>query len=121
MSTARAAIVESISKRSLRGLPSRLRKSTTSARLEKIRELAQSLLQEANSIDRENGVIEASATAANLDIKSGIDFFAEVDRFEIQLITLALKYTDGNQSRAARLLGLGATTLNYKMKVYKLA
>jgi len=83
--------------------------------------LAQSLLQEADSFDRENAVTEASETAANLDIKSGIDFFAEVDRFEIQLITLALKYTDGNQSRAARLLGLGATTLNYKMKVYKLA
>jgi DNA-binding protein Fis len=118
MSTARAAVVESISKRNLRGLPSR---KPALARLEKIRELAQSLLEEADSIDREKALTEVSTAANQLDFKSGIDFFAEVQKFEIQLIELALKYSEGNQARAARLLGLGATTLNYKMKIYQLA
>jgi len=121
MSTARAAIVESISKRRLRGLPSRLRKAPRSARLEKIKNIAEALMEEAESLDRDNALAEASATARRLDFKSGIDFFDEVRRFEIQLISLAMKHAGGNQARAARLLGLGTTTLHYKLKSYKLA
>ena len=37
-------------------------------------------------------------------------------RFEMKLIARALELTNGNQARAARLLGLGTTTLNYKIK-----
>jgi transcriptional regulator with PAS, ATPase and Fis domain len=121
MSTARAAVVESISKRGLRGLPSRLRKPSPSARLTKIRNLAEVLMAEADSLEREHAQVEAATTARNLDVKSGIDFFNEVRRFEIQLIRLALSYSNGNQAKAAKLLGLGATTLNYKMKTYQLA
>ena len=51
----------------------------------------------------------------------GINLFDEVRRFETELITSALRCTNGHQKRAARLLGLKPTTLNAKMKVYGLA
>jgi DNA-binding NtrC family response regulator len=120
MGTAKAAVIESISRRHLRVLPSRQRKAQPSQRLEKIREMASALAEQAESLDREQALAEVSATLHTLDIKSGIDFFKEVRRFETQLITLALKHSGGNQARAARLLGLGTTTLNYKIKAYEL-
>jgi len=119
MSTAKAAIVESISKRRLRGLPSRLRKAPPAQRLENIREMAGALLAEAESLERDNALAEVSAAPDNLNIQSGIDFFEEVQRFEIRLITLALQCSKGNQAHAARLLGLGTTTLNYKIKAMR--
>lgn len=42
----------------------------------------------------------------------------EVRRFEIELITNALRQTHGHQLRAARLLGVKVTTLNGKIKRY---
>ncbi|HVS83035.1 MAG TPA: helix-turn-helix domain-containing protein [Pyrinomonadaceae bacterium] len=119
MSTAKAAIVESISKRRLRALPSR--KAQPAARLGKIKELAGYLLEEAESLDHENALAEVSATVEGLEMESGVDFFEEVRRFETQLIGRALELTGGNQARAARILGLGTTTLNYKIKQYELA
>ncbi len=119
MSTARAAIVESISKRRLRALPPR--KAKPAARLERIKELAGYLLDEAESLDHENALAEVSATVERLEMESGVDFFEEVRRFETQLIGRALELSGGNQARAARMLGLGATTLNYKIKQYELA
>ena len=116
MSTAKAAIVESISKRRLRALP-----SNPAARLEKIKELAGNLLHEAESLDHENALAEAAATVEGLEMESGVDFFEEVRRFETQLIGRALELTGGNQARAARMLGLRTTTLNYKIKQYELA
>jgi transcriptional regulator with GAF, ATPase, and Fis domain len=44
----------------------------------------------------------------------------EVRRFEINLIRRALTRTHGSQVEAARVLGLKATTLNAKMKRYRL-
>ena len=119
MSTAKAVIVESISKRRLRGLPSR--KAKPAARLEKIKELAGYLLDEAESLDHQNALAEASATVDGLEMETGVDFFDEVKRFETRLIGRALELTGGNQARAARMLGLGTTTLNYKIKQYELA
>ena len=119
MSTAKAVIVESISKRRLRGLPSR--KADPAARLEKIKELAGYLLDEAESLDHENALAEASATVGGLEIESRVDFFEEVRRFETRLIGRAMELSGGNQARAARMLGLGTTTLNYKIKQYELA
>ncbi len=46
--------------------------------------------------------------------------FDEVRRFEIDLIRRALDQTGGHQSRAARLLGMNATTLNSKIKTYNI-
>lgn len=55
-----------------------------------------------------------------LDINSGISLRHEVRRYETQLIIQALEATGGNQKRAARLLGLRPTTLNSKLKQYRL-
>jgi DNA-binding NtrC family response regulator len=118
MSTAKAAIVESINKGRLRGLPSR--KEAPGDRLGKIRDMATALLREAQSLDHENGLAESSATVGNLDLRSRVDFFDEVRNFEMRLIRRALELTGGNQARAARMLGLGTTTLNYKIKTYEL-
>jgi DNA-binding NtrC family response regulator len=118
MSTAKAALIGSISKTPLRALPSR--KVAASDRLNKIRDLASSLLDEAESLDHENSLAEASAIVENLNVNSGVNFFDEVKRFEVRLISRALEVTGGNQARAARLLGLGTTTLNYKIKAYEL-
>jgi hypothetical protein len=68
MSTAKAAIVESISKGRLRGLQSR--KAAPAERLEKIRDMASALLQEAESLDHENALAESSATVDNLNLRS---------------------------------------------------
>ena len=54
------------------------------------------------------------------NLKQGIDFYAEVERFEITLIQFALVQARGSQKRAARLLGLKPTTLNNKIKGYNL-
>lgn len=51
-------------------------------------------------------------------IDSGIDFYDEVTRFEVDLIKRALMHTGGHQGRAARLLNLKITTLNSKIKHY---
>lgn len=50
----------------------------------------------------------------------GIDFYKEVERYEIDLIKSALNHCNGNQTKAARLLRLKSTTLNAKMKHYGL-
>ena len=121
MSTAKAAIIETIPKPRLRGLPSRQRKPAAAQRLDKIKEMAAALLDEAESLNHENAMAEASMSITNIDSKSGLDFFEEVKRFEVRLISRALEVTGGNQARAARLLGLGTTTLNYKIKTYQLA
>jgi DNA-binding NtrC family response regulator len=49
-----------------------------------------------------------------------MSFYEEVRRFEIGLITRALRQAHGRQNAAARLLGLKATTLNAKMKQYQM-
>jgi len=49
-----------------------------------------------------------------------IDFYDEVQRYEIELIKRALKACNGNQTRAAKLLHLKSTTLSTKMKHYGL-
>ena len=49
-----------------------------------------------------------------------IDFYDEVERYEIELIRTALNQCGGNQTRAAKLLHLKSTTLNAKMKHYGL-
>jgi DNA-binding NtrC family response regulator len=49
-----------------------------------------------------------------------VNFYDQVRRFETDLIRRALDQTGGHQSRAARLLGLNATTLNSKIKTYNI-
>ena len=63
------------------------------------------------------------ASAENTDAEQGsdtIDLQAEVRRFEAELIRSALIETGGRQRQAARLLGTKVTTLNTKIKRYKI-
>jgi DNA-binding protein Fis len=79
-------------------------------RLKTLRELAATLLSE----------VEEIASVRAPDIQNGINIYDEVQRYEAELIRRALKLAGGNQTRAARLLGIKKTTLNAKIKRYKL-
>lgn len=63
---------------------------------------------------------DGASIGAVSEIGRGINFYEEVRRFEIDLIRRALEQTSGHQSRAARLLGMNATTLNSKIKTYNI-
>jgi len=67
-----------------------------------------------------NAAVEDLESIDAPDLDGGFDFYNEVERFEISLIKRALRITDGSQVRAARLLNLKATTLNTKIKQFKL-
>lgn len=75
-----------------------------------LKDVALTLLQEVRAL---NGT-------SVIDVGSGIDFYEEVSRFEIEMIRRALEYTAGHQVRAARLLGLKVTTLNSMIKRYQI-
>jgi Response regulator containing CheY-like receiver, AAA-type ATPase, and DNA-binding domains len=63
---------------------------------------------------------EGTSSLSVPEIGRGINFYDEVRRFEIDIIRRALEQTSGHQSRAARLLGMNATTLNSKIKTYNI-
>ena len=63
---------------------------------------------------------EPASDAERPDAPAQMNFYEEVRRFEIGLITRALHRAHGKQKEAARLLGLKATTLNAKMKQYRM-
>lgn len=65
-------------------------------------------------------VRQTEGTSGDIDISRGINFYDEIKKFEIDLIRRALDQTGGHQSRAARLLGLNATTLNSKIKTHNI-
>jgi DNA-binding NtrC family response regulator len=67
-----------------------------------------------------NVMQDGEGTSEDIDISRGVNFYDEVRRFETDLIRRALDQTGGHQSRAARLLGLNATTLNSKIKSYNI-
>jgi DNA-binding NtrC family response regulator len=64
---------------------------------------------------------DSEGVSAEIDITRGVNFYDQVRKFETDLIRRALDQTNGHQSRAARLLGLNATTLNSKIKTYNIA
>jgi DNA-binding NtrC family response regulator len=53
-------------------------------------------------------------------ITGNSNFYEEVRRFEIRLIERALVQCGGNQTNAAQMLGLKLTTLNTKIKRYRI-
>ena len=83
---------------------------SSSVKIELLRDIAIGLLDE----------IDSMRSDCTPDVERGIDLFDEVRRFETGLIVRALKLTDGSQIRAARLLGINPTTLNYKIKRYNI-
>jgi len=62
----------------------------------------------------------SEGASSEIDIARGVNFYDEVKKYEMDLIRRALDQTAGHQSRAARLLGLNATTLNSKIKSYNM-
>jgi transcriptional regulator with GAF, ATPase, and Fis domain len=76
-----------------------------------LRELVLRLLCEVQSINE----------VSPLTMGDDFDFYDEVSRFEIELIKRALLQTGGHQMRAAKLLNLKVTTLNSKIKHYKIS
>jgi DNA-binding protein Fis len=87
-------------------------------RVQQLRELADKLLKETETLARDKAFEEESSRLRSLDLAEGIDFYDEVQRFETGLIRLALDQTRGHQARAARLLRIKPTTLNSKIKLY---
>jgi DNA-binding NtrC family response regulator len=88
-------------------------------RLEQLSSLAKGLATEIEALQAE--LTRQRRQPKQIDFeKDGIDFYGEVERFEIELIRDALKLCNGNQSQAAKLLQLKSTTLNAKMKHYGL-
>src|SRR5215203_3342603 len=89
-------------------------------RIQRVVDLADALLSEAETLARDKSFTEEATRLKPLDILSGISFYDEVQRFETHLIKMALAETGGNQAKAARLLGIKATTLNSKIKLFKI-
>jgi transcriptional regulator with GAF, ATPase, and Fis domain len=89
-------------------------------RIQRVVDLADALLSEAETLARDKAFTEEATRLKPLDILGGINFYDEVQRFETHLIKMALSETRGNQAKAARLLGIKATTLNSKIKLFKI-
>jgi len=83
---------------------------TAEGNISSLRDLTLKLLRKVQSIGE----------VPTLEISSGVDFYDEVTRFEMDLIRRALVRTGGHQRRAARLLNLKVTTLNSKIKHYNI-
>jgi transcriptional regulator with PAS, ATPase and Fis domain len=83
-------------------------------------DLAFTLLREAEFLARDKSFVDETARLQSLNFAEGIDFYQEVERFEVGLIRRALEQTSGNQARAAKLLRIKPTTLNSKIKLYEI-
>lgn len=65
-------------------------------------------------------VTDPSPPLGSPDLDSGVDLTHELRRLEKEFLIEALRKTGGVQSKAAKLLGLKPTTLNRKLKCYKI-
>jgi DNA-binding NtrC family response regulator len=92
------------------------------ARVQGLREMALTLLEEAQALESDTLMSELVMPhgISQADIENGINLDDAVRQFESNIIRQALFITGGNQARAARLLGIKANTLNYKVKLYNL-
>jgi DNA-binding NtrC family response regulator len=89
-------------------------------RIQQLVLIARALSSEVETLQKELGPVTLDrATPVKLD-DNGIDFYQEIERYEIDLIRSALDRCGGNQTHAARLLHMKSTTLNAKMKHYGL-
>ena len=83
--------------------------------LEALKSLSQLLLREINSLDGMQATLENE-----IESDKPIRLLDEVQRFEVNMIRCALIRSMGNQTRAAKLLGLKITTLHSKIRRYKI-
>ena len=106
-----AAAVSESNSAHLRKVANESRKRTTALdhRIESLMILAEVTLQEVKLLKE-----QPAEEPVDLDLQ------AQVRRFEAELIRSALHRTGGCQRRAARLLGVKVTTLNSKIKRYRI-
>lgn len=90
------------------------------SRVQRLLDLADTLLRETETLARDKAFTEEANRLQALNLAEGINFYDEVQRFETSLIRLALDQTAGHQARAAHLLGIKPTTLNSKIKLYRI-
>jgi len=83
-------------------------------RIQQLTLLAKALASEIEALQAELSTDRGRVPQVDLD-NDGIDFYDEVERYEIELIKTALDKCGGNQAQAARLLRMKSTTLNAKM------
>ena len=83
-------------------------------RIEALRTLAKLLLHEVESL------AEISPTATGQPKETEINFTVEIQRYEADLICNALLAVNGNQRKAAKMLGMKNTTLHAKIKRYQI-
>jgi transcriptional regulator with GAF, ATPase, and Fis domain len=81
---------------------------TVQHRLEYLKQVVLTLLNE----------VEALGEAQRSRGQRTMKLYDEVRQYERELILHALRQTNGNQTRAARMLGVKVTTLNTKIKRY---
>ena len=119
MNADQAALVETDNTRSA-GRPNHLKlaERPDRDRIQRVVDLADALLSEAATLARDKAFTDEATKLKPLDILGGIDFYDEVQKFETHLIRMALAETGGNQAKAAKLLGIKATTLNSKIKLF---
>jgi DNA-binding NtrC family response regulator len=110
LSNATAINYDYLSHQSERQQDGPIDEATLSNHVEVLKDLAQALIRE----------IDRLRNAQLPDVERGVNFYEEVERFEVNLIRSALERTGGHQTRAARLLGINITTLNHKIKRYKI-
>ena len=98
-------------------IPDITTESETERRIQQLALLAKALATEVETLQAE--LYRDRSQQIDFD-KDGLDFYEEVERYEIELIKKALQASGGNQTQAAKLLRMKSTTLNAKMKHYGL-
>lgn len=83
--------------------------------LEALKSLSLLLVREINSLDETRETLEKE-----IENEKPICLLKELERFEAHMIRCALIRSMGKQTTAAKLLGLKITTLNTKIKRYKI-
>jgi transcriptional regulator with GAF, ATPase, and Fis domain len=83
--------------------------------LSALESLASLLLREVELLKEQEERVTRS-----INSEKGVDLYKEVQNFEAKMIRSALIQARGVQRKAAELLGLKVTTLNVKIKRYKI-
>lgn len=83
--------------------------------LEALKSLSLLLVREINSLDETQTALEKE-----IENEKPICLLKELERFEANMIRCALIRSMGNQTKAAVLLGMKVTTLNMKIKRYRI-
>ncbi|MDQ3714213.1 MAG: hypothetical protein M3388_18630 [Acidobacteriota bacterium] len=83
--------------------------------LEALKSLSLLLVREINSLDETQKTLEKE-----IESEKPICLLKELERFEAHMIRCALIRSMGKQTKAAVLLGMKTTTLNMKIRRYKI-